>query len=388
MKRSRSIKKVKFETITFGENVRLPNLENIEVMADSIEMKGIEVMPSVWERPNGTYDCLQGFRRLKGAGVVLERNPDKFYELFPNGEIECIVYTDLTEKEAIDIKVDQGVQQTLKDPMELQNAANMLFRIGATPTEIKISLAGLLDEIYPMSATNQKKLKDMKDAQHEALEKELEVEAEIKRREIDDFIKWNRNGVVQNLHTVYRCPHVVYAARYYEACGKVLPCLQGADYIPTVTLKEAAKLWKCAKADFEEVVDGVQRWTQAIPGPKFKEAWEELIRTQKDRAANPKDKRPKAMSSTAMKEEAQTFSSKGLGQLTRKHAGEEIENFAAKDIDEMLMVAELVAEYQPDLWAKCVEFAEAKKQELAAAVGSEDPEGETEDEVTETETVS
>ncbi len=362
---------VQYDQITTGENVRLPNNMKLDTLTDSIQSSGLHEPIMVWRKGADDYEVLRGHRRIMSIGNVLEKDAQAFNHHFPQGQIPAIVVTDITPSDAIRLKVDHGTQESLSDPMEVQLAANMLFSVGLTEADVAVELAGLLDRLHPMSAKNREKLAELRKSKAEAEAKGLTTDAEAKGKEIRDFVAKNRRGLVQGLHYVYRCPYKVFAAKYFHACGVKLPAVKTDDFVPRITTGQVVKLYKAFQKDLEVLENGQQKYTRAVPGPAFLEAYDKLVAEQKKAADKPKGTRPKARSAKDLTEEAKQYESVGFNQLTRVHAGQEVEGYDPAKMDHILFVAELVRKYNAELWKQCEAFAAKKQEELVKKVASE-----------------
>jgi hypothetical protein len=370
-----NLQNIEFSRVVLGENPRIPSKEHIEELADDIEANG-------WQEPctgllnSKTQEVriLRGTRRTKANTVILDRNPERFLELYPNNAVPVYVMTDLSEDEIVETIIDHGQIQGLHDPMELQLAANMLFRIGRTERQVVTKLSGLLDIHTPMKSDVRKewleKLEGVKIAREAgkfdwALQ--LHNEAEI-------FQFNNRRGKIQNINNAFRCPDVVMQALWLKATGEYHEDTS-ADLqksMPrTLTYAHVASLYKAFKEDLKEDEEGLV--TKAQPGELFWAKWAEVGDKIQKAAKEKADGKTRAKAMAAgdmMKDvEAAIWSSKGFRALTRYHAGDK--KAESKDViqemDRMLAAAEIVADGDSDLWADVVKTADAIIKERVAA---------------------
>ena len=364
---------IDYKLLVLGENPRIPSMEHIEELADDIEANG-------WQEPctglllkSKEVRILRGTRRTKANGLILERNPERFAELYPNG---CPVFLleNLSEDEIVDTIIDHGQIQGLRDPMELQLAANMLFRVGKTERQVVTKLSGLLEMHTPMKSDVRKewleKLEGVKIAREAgkfdwALQ--LQNEAEV-------FQFNNRRGKIQNIHNAYRCPVVVMQALWLKATGAYHPDTSEdlQKSMPrTLTYAHVASLYKAFKEDLKGDEEGLV--TKEQPGELFWAKWAEIGDKIQQAAKDKADgkTRAKAMAAGDMMKDVETavWSSKAFRALTQYHAGDV--NAPSKDViqeaDKACAAAEIVADGAPDLWADVVKMADAIIKERVAA---------------------
>jgi hypothetical protein len=366
---------IEFKRLVLGENPRIPSMEHIEELADDIEANGWqEPCTGLLNEKTQEVRILRGTRRTKANGMILERNPGRFLELYPDNAVPVFVLTELSEDEIVDTIIDHGQIQGLRDPMELQLAANMLFRVGKTERMVVTKLSGLLDIHTPMKSDVRKewleKLEGVKIAR--SAEKfdwalQLQNEAEI-------FQFNNRRGKIQNIHNAYRCPEVVMQALWLKATGEyhVDTSSDLQKTMPrTLTYAHVASLYKAFKEDLKGDEEGLV--TKAQPGELFWAKWEEVGKKIQEAAKEKADgkTRAKAMAAGDMMKDVTeaVWSSKAFRALSRYHAGEKdaISKDVLQEMDRLVASAEIVADGDPDLWASVVQTSDAIIKERVAA---------------------
>ena len=352
------VKLVPFEALMVVDNVRLErNLHSPELAAD-IEANGLRKPIEVW-RPNGNKDLFEtlcGHRRLDGIKSIRQSNPARFDELFGKG-VPVLVHTDISLAEAIGIKVDHGNEVPLSDNFEVQLCCNLLFSAGKAEADVAVTLAGLLDRINPMSTKNRKAhdliLATIKEQEAAGNSTAVGVE----KAKLRQFIADLRRGSIQNYHTAYRCPRIVMAALASKAGAKVSDLFKDA-YLPALTTKDVAALWKAHKDDLGELEGGLPKYNDITVGPKFSAVWSKLVQDDKDAAAaGPKAAAPKSMAANAIMKEVTTSVYKSTLAIAMAHhcAG-------SKEFDERLPVLDLEAyaidlikAYNKSMWAEVQE---------------------------------
>ena len=377
------------DTLTFGENPRLPTNLNIPAMRDSIETLGKLLEPvTVWQPEAGIFELIRGHRRSFAILEILAENPTRYAEIFPEG-IPAFEVEDVTVEEVVELKLDHTEQQGLSDPHEVQMSANMLFAIRKTEADVAFQLASLIEKINPMKSkakADKAELEEkLADAKVQGKPKAIDNAEKAIKKHIADY----RRGFVQHLHDVYRCPHVVNAALYHKACGEQ-PAGFEEEYLPRLTNAQVNSLWKAHKEDLEVIDDdtGVPKYNQNRVGPQFSEKWASLVKTEKEaNNGDPTPPKPKAMSGKDMKAEVgERWNSVGFCKLTGWHSGDkEVEGLDALDAQYHLL--DLVAKEQPDLLEMVItegkkieaEQIAADKEATAAAEASASESKETED---------
>jgi hypothetical protein len=328
-------------------------------------------------RDDGGMEILRGHRRKGGAGLVAANHPAKAKEMWgAEMELPCRI-VECSDAEAADIKSDWGDYQPLSTDIELQAAANILFKAGFSKADVVVRLCTLMDRIHSMKASKAAELDLLRKQLKEAEEKGLMSEAETKAKEIRTFILDYRNGLGQNLQSVFRCPDMVYEAKLYHASGKTMKgaSLNGEEFIPELTAKMVVTLEKAHEVDSRATKNGVPVHSKELPGPEFLGAWRVIVAKQQKDAGEPDAVREKAMGAKDMKAEVANLTSNGLRALTLHHAGsKEVRMDDINAADKLLAIAELVSEGDPDLWAEVELKAEAlravKLVEAKAAAGT------------------
>lgn len=345
-----------------GENPRIPNLEYIEELAQDIRENGLKT-PLVVADIGSKFRVLQGTRRTKAIGWLKENDRTFWDENFANG-IPAYVYSGLSEREMVNIIIDHGNIQGLTDPMELQQAANMLFVAGYNEKQVVIQLAGLLEKFTPMKSDIRKewlaKLARVKEAMKTDPEWALQTQ-----QEADTLLFNNRRGKIINIHNAFRCPTIVMQALWLKSTGEIHPDTPKdlAKSMPrSLTYGHVGQLYKAFKADIE--ADETGEVSKESPGPVFWAKWKEIgDKIRKDaleKAAGAT--RAKAMSASDMFKdvEERAWKSKGFLQLSTWHAGKgDVTKEQLLPLDAIAAVAETVAEGDPDLWADVVKTAKA-----------------------------
>ncbi len=369
------LQRIEFARLVLGENPRIPSMEHIEELADDIEANGWqEPCTGLLNKKTQEVRILRGTRRTKANALILERNPKRFLELYPDNAVPVYVMKDLSDDEIVETIIDHGQIQGLRDPMELQLAANMLFRIGRTERQVVTKLSGLLEIHTPMKSDIRKewleKLEGVKIAREAgkfdwALQ--LQNEAEI-------FQFNNRRGKIQNINNAFRCPDVVMQALWLKATGEyhVDTSADLQKTMPrTLTYAHVATLYKAFKDDLSADEEGLI--TKAQPGELFWAKWSEIgekIQKAADEKLSGKT-RAKAMAAGDMMKDVDTaiWSSKAFRALTLYHAGDK--KAESKDViqamDKAAAAAEIVADGDPDLWTNVLEMADAIIKERVAA---------------------
>lgn len=357
--------------LVLGENPRIPNLEYIEELSEDISANGLKTPPIVTPINKTQFRILQGTRRFKALIRIFENNPARYEEILSDG-IPCNVMTDVTEEEMVDLIIDHGQIQGLTDPMELQLAANMLFRANKTERQVVVSLAGLLEKFTPMKQDIRKEWLDKLDRVKAAREHDPEWALQM-QNEAEILLFNTRRGKIQNIHNAYRCPDVVMQALWLKATGdyhtntpedliKTMP--------RTLTYAHVGQLYKSHKADIE--ADETNEVSKANPGVQFWAKWNEIVEKLRKEALDKADGkvRAKAMSATDMMQDfnERVWKSQGFLSLTQFHAGKgEVTKEPLLALDAIAAAAEIVSDGAPEVWADVVKTADAIIKERAAA---------------------
>jgi hypothetical protein len=357
--------------LVLGENPRIPNLEYIEELSEDISANGLKTPLITTPIDKTQFRILQGTRRFKALVRILENNPARFEEILSEG-IPCNVMTDVTEEEMVDLIIDHGQIQGLTDPMELQLAANMLFRANKTERQVVVSLAGLLEKFTPMKKDVRKEWLDKLDRVKAAREHDPEWALQM-QNEAEILLFNTRRGKIQNIHNAYRCPDVVMQALWLKATG-AYHTNTPEDLIKsmprTLTYAHVGQLYKSHKADIE--ADETNEVSKANPGVQFWAKWNEIVEKLRKEALNKADGkvRAKAMSATDMMQDfdERVWKSQGFLSLTQFHAGKgEVTKEPLLALDTIASAAEIVSDGAPDVWADVVKTADAIIKERAAA---------------------
>jgi len=357
------------DTLTVGQNVRLPTLYQTEAMRDDIMQDGLTTPIMVWQPKgkDGPFEVIRGLRRFKGLKAFRSLDPQGFEARFAKG-IPLELRVGIDAKEALKLKVDHGNVVTLSDPHEVQMAASMLFDAGATELEVAVALRGLFEAIKPMRGKNLLKV--------QALEAKLPLatalEVEEIRRSINKIVKDYHRGRVQIRKTVWRCPEIVMQARFFRACGVRPEGVSATTYLPTVTTDQAKRLEKAFAKDLILVDDrtGVSRYSKRLPGPNFTTAWEALCKA--DQEETPDVPKKKALSGKIIRESSGGYNSVGFRAMCGLHCGDTPEVGAAvKEADELLYTAELVAKHDASLWEAVVEARKVIEGRIIAEARAE-----------------
>jgi hypothetical protein len=272
----------------------------------------------------------------------------------------------------VDLIIDHGQIQGLTDPMELQLAANMLFRANKTERQVVVSLAGLLEKFTPMKKDVRKEWLDKLDRVKAAREHDPEWALQM-QNEAEILLFNTRRGKIQNIHNAYRCPDVVMQALWLKATG-AYHTNTPEDLIKsmprTLTYAHVGQLYKSHKADIE--ADETNEVSKANPGVQFWAKWNEIVEKLRKEALNKADGkvRAKAMSATDMMQDfdERVWKSQGFLSLTQFHAGKgEVTKEPLLALDTIASAAEIVSDGAPDVWADVVKTADAIIKERAAA---------------------
>jgi len=346
---SSKIKFVAFEAIKAVRNVRVESLLDIPSLMESIKDIGLETRLVVHELPDGINEVLRGHRRLRAIGMLKDTYPERFNELFAKG-VECEVYKGLTLEEVAMMKIDHGNIKQLRNRMEVYNCIEMLFDAGLKERAVVVKVQPLLDSVFPVPAARLREI--------EALPEDSRAQELVKLR----------HGVMQGLGNIYKAPYIVKAAYALQETGEKPEGFEG-DFLPKLTTGNITKLKQASDKDFEHRDKaGHKVYDQKNTGPEFKAAWKAICDKQQEAAAEPTAPRPKAMSAKGMLEEEKNWLSFGFVALTKHHGGDaDITGTVLGICDEMLFLAELVAEGDKALWDKVIsKAAEIKKAAVAS----------------------
>lgn len=110
-----------------------------------IYQNGLDEAVTVEEKKDGTYLVLQGHRRMKALGRILQNDPKRFSVLFPNG-IPCRVVDVANDQERTRIRADHGNKVGLTKG-ELAVQWRDLLHKGHTKSVIQIRLFDQLCDI-------------------------------------------------------------------------------------------------------------------------------------------------------------------------------------------------------------------------------------------------
>lgn len=367
---------VALASIVIGRNVRLPGLMKIKELAQDIMDNGLQTPPVVYEASPGSYEVIQGHRRISAIKLLQSENPELYAKWFPEG-IPVTIVTGISYEDAQLMKIDHGNEVSLTDPMEIQLCANMLFAQGKSEKDVVTRLALLMDRMKPMKS-DKRKIYDGMLADADLLEAKGNKEAAITKRGDAAVYLFNyRRGMVQNLHNAYRCPQIVMAALYFKATGEVSTSPDMAVEENTVlpkglTYLHVTQLWKAFEKDLEIKEGGIPKFNKRLPGPGFQTKWEEICKELSD-AADAKssgDTRPKAMSVNELQTEVNEgkFLSAGFKLLTLYHArAKDVDVAKLANLDKIAYFAEMVHDRSPDEWTALVKLAEGLEKEQNAA---------------------
>lgn len=359
------VAKVDINSLVMTDNPRLPTNMDIDTLAENIISIGLIEPIHVRQKSKGILEVLRGHRRSEAMMKIADETPEIFAKLFPDG-INAVIWENVSDAEAVVLKLDHGAQVSLVDPHELQMSANMMFVNDYTEGATANQLKPLIMKISPMSAKNKAKVK--------ALEEDVEkakngTDRAVAQKVLEDWIANHYRGRVQNLHNVFRCPKVVNAALYYHATGETVypkDVPEGLD-LPKLTNGDIKALWKAHKSDMEEMDEktGAPLYNKETVGPKFKAKWMELVEAV-DAPTTPKQK---AMSANDMNKECTDgkWLSVGFYKLTKRHTGDKtVEGLEALDIE--YRAIDLIKEHTPELYEAVMTEASKLKNELAEPV--------------------
>lgn len=369
---------VSLDNLIATDNVRLPGGQDIVDLAHDIGANGLQVRIEVASPykdngvPEGQYLTMRGHRRREALHYLKDHEPNIFEAKFGKG-VPVTVFSGLTEHEILDRKVDHGNELALGNMFEVLLSAIMLFTASFTEKSVAMKLSGLLNRLNPMKPGKKKKIQEL-----EAKKAEAKGDEAIKLgKEIEEINLAYRRGSVQLLHNFYRLPRKVTAAYFRKCTGSMEGCdkvgLGEFTKVPmpqSITTSQVTGLFKALKDDLDVKENGVSKFGKRQPGPNFNAKWDEIIAADIEKAANPDDPRPKAMSGNDMKKELDDgkYSSKLARMVTAHHTGSK--EVSGKDIatqDLIAYYAELIAENDGDEWdvivdkAKAIEAVEIEK---------------------------
>ena len=355
--------KIELAKITMGDNPRLPTSLDLAPLVQSISDQGLLEPITVW-RPNGNdlVEVIKGHRRTMALNELLENDPKRFAELFPEG-VPVFRCENITKEQATVLKLDHGAQLSLSHPHELQMSANLLFNDKATQADVANILRPLIDKISPPPAKKKQEF-DKLEADIKAA-KSAKDRAKAEKALRDRIADYHR-GRVQNLYAVWYCPNIVEAALYYKATGGEYH-RKGFedDYMPSLTQKQITALAKDFGEDLKVMEDNVPKYNSERPGPLFTKRWNEICEAEKNK--EPSTPNPKAMSAKDMKAEVGSrWASAGFCKLTAWHSGDKTVE-GLDDLDKAYHGFDLVAKYSPELTNLVAEEAEKIKKSLIAA---------------------
>jgi len=350
---------ITLDKLTMGENPRLPTNLDIPSLARSISDNGLLEPIHIWFREKGVAEVIRGHRRTMALSVVRETNPERFKELFPNG-IECVVWENLDEKEAVRRKLDHSGQVTLSDPYELQMSANMLFAQGFTEAAVANHLMPLIQKISPLPSDKKQELDKLQREIDEARAKKDFDGAERATKALEKRIADLYRGRCQHLRNVSRCPNIVNAALYYKACGQKPKGYEDIE-LPSLTTDMVKALWKAHEQDLADVNEnGVPKYNKEVTGPHFDQKWSEILVKVSEKEAST-ETRAKAMSAKAMDAELNDgkYRSQGMVLLTKHHRGEAVATDKLAAFDTLYYSIDLVKDYDEKLYKRVQESAKA-----------------------------
>ena len=376
-----SITKVTIGTVTMGENPRLPTNLEIPALAENIGVVGLLEPIHVWyPKGDGVAEVIRGHRRLMALVELQDKNPMVFAEQFPDG-VPAIVWDDITEEEALILKLDHGGQVTLSDPHELQMSAKMMFDKGFTEAQVANQLKPLIVKLAPLSANMQKDIKGLEARITAARAADDSTEIAVASKELEERIAKGFRGRVQHLHNVARCPDIVNASLFYKACD-IKPEGFEDDVLPKLTTDMVKALWKAHSKDLEDIDEetGAPKYNKTRTGPLFVEKWHEILKKEAEAATGNTPTKPKAMSAKDMNGEIKDgkWESVGFYKLTEHHTGDKtVEGLAL--IDREYKALDLVKQYSDDLFEMVIKEAasieatlkEEKKPEAEAEAETE-----------------
>ena len=345
-----------------GENVRLPSRMDLDGLTTDIAERGLIDPIKVWNHKNDLYEVITGHRR---HAAICRLPKEAVKRLFPDG-VPCIVIEEVTADEVLDLKIDDGNKLIANNPFEIQQAANFLFRSGATEEEVANRLYGLIESNTPMKT----KVKQVIEG-YEAVKvlasndgdkaKVAEYEKLIRKERADYY-----RGRVQNLNAAYRSPEKVMETLYLQNEGSVGPTYDGKIHgeLPSrLTTGQVNILFKAHCKDLDEHKEGgIPTFNKSRTGPAFNAKWDSILEDDKKEEKD-KPVRQKSMSGKDMTKEIEdgVYKSQGFNLLTQHHLGQEVTGLA--DSDATLYRAELVQVNEPELWADIVAKANAIEAE-------------------------
>lgn len=351
--------------LTLGENPRLHTNLKIPELARSVEANGIR-KPLEVRLKDGIHELLCGNRRIAAARKVHDENPEKLKQLHPNG-LPCLVYEGITDKEALEIKLDHSGQESLTNVHELQMSMNMMFKQGCTEAEAANVLMPLIQKFAPLRGDKKEEIEKLEAAIAEAVEAKDFVEVGIRKKALYERIAKLYRGRCQGYHLIARSPDIINACLYYKACGEKPKAFQNVPLTKSLTGDDIKELYKAYQDDLKEHVDenNIPLHNQANPGPKFKELFQQKLAAEANGTKG--DDKPKAMTRKAMEAEVndRRWKSDGLHLLTMRHSGDkDVSVEALEKADKAYEAIDLVRKYDEKLYEKVLKRATSIRESL------------------------
>ena len=371
----KDLKDISVNTIYRGRNVRLPGNANEEELYQDIKANGLKQHMMVFG-VGDLYEIIQGHLRSKALDRLMEEEPARFKELFPNGTVECTVLSDISPEMAQLEKLDHGQENPLTNPMEVQLSMNFLFDAGYKEVDVAVQLAGVMNRVSPMKATTRKEIEQL-NRDVEMYQKEgRSADVEEKLKKIGQLTLDYRKGKIQNAKAIWRCPHIVMATMWYKATGgernwegQLDINIDEKTYLPTqLQVAQVAKtLWPAFKLDLDILVNGKPKYNKRVPGSNFNEAWNKICEKSVERENAPETVRAKAYSKDELKADEEKWLSAGFRLICRSHRREtDVDPATLTALDKVAYVAEIISERDPAAWKEAVALAEGLEKEIIA----------------------
>lgn len=308
--------------LVVGHNPRLSRNYRTRELAEDIRANGLKqriVVGEVDDLPGETPEVIAGHRRIAAISLGFGLWPDVFEKHFPKGRIPVILKRGMSRDQIEAEKCDHGNMVGLNHRCEVLNSVIMLREAGLTEKAIAVKLAGVLDTVYPLTADARKK----RDAFDQKIsEARGSARSKLEKDKAEWYLEYRR-GIIQGHLRVYKCPDVVKATMLYIAEGEKPEGFEKVAMPSKLSQSQVKKLDAEHREDMKDAsvfVDGLSPYTKASPGPRFLEAWTEVLEAS---AKKPNGKRSKALSAKEMQAELTDgrWKSTGFRKLTAHHGG-------------------------------------------------------------------
>lgn len=335
---TRNVKLVNADKIHHGDNVRLLNVERLDIsgLASEIdERDGLTDPMLIHKNEDGSHEVIKGNRRLHAINHLKTYNELRYTELFKDG-VPCFVIDGLSPVQVAALKVDQGNQMTLNHPFELTKAYTFIMDESPSLPEkgVICLLHGVLSAMHPIRGKRGEAIAKLRERISEYKEAGTLSRVPDLQREIASETQKFWHGTMQHQKRIYESPMPVFWAKWFNAEGTKHPDCPKDMLMPRdLTTEQVKNLHDAHKEDQKIESDGIPVHTRVNPGPAFKVAYDEIIAAEKQADGQPKPVRQKALSAKQMEEEVNKWSSEGFRRLTASHAGKEQSGLGRLDKD-------------------------------------------------------